>query len=248
MRYGVLADVHGNLRAFRTAVATLQQAGMEKLLFLGDLVGYCAEPGECIDLIRSLAASMPVAAIAGNHDRNVLGEPDPNMRTTAKRTIKWTQDVLQPHHLDYLRSLPQGQVVDGTILMVHGSLVTRDAYILSTREVEANRKCMAEEFPGLRICFFAHTHVPMLIGSQVLMKDLKESRAFKLDPADTFLVNPGSVGQPRDRSAQAAFGLYDSEARSMFFYRRPYDVAGARAAIIAAGLPEKFARRLELGV
>ncbi len=248
MRYGLIADIHGNLRAMQTAVAYLRQAGMDKLLFLGDLVGYCAEPRECVDLLVSLSGAMEVIAISGNHDRNVLGEPDPNMRRTAAYAIKWTQEILEPRHLDYLRSLAQGQVLDETIIMVHGSLVSRDAYILSMKEVEVNRKCMLDEFTGMKLCFFAHTHVPMLVGTQNVVTELKETKAFKLNAEDIYLMNPGSVGQPRDRCPQASFGLFDSDTYTMYFFRRPYDIAGAKQAIVNVGLPEKFARRLEVGV
>ena len=145
-------------------------------------------------------------------------------------------------------ALTQPVRVDDVVIMVHGSLVSRDAYILSMKEVERNRKCMLEEFKGMRICFFAHTHVPMLIGMKKMVTELRETKAFQLDPSDICLVNPGSVGQPRDRCPLASFGIFDTDNWTMTFFRLPYDVAGAQQAITAAGLPEKFARRLELGV
>jgi len=245
VHYGLLADIHGNLRAFQLALACLEQARVDQILFLGDLVGYCAEPGECIDLMRSLPNALP---ICGNHDRNVLGEPDPNMRRTAAFAIKWTQEVLTADQLGYLKSLPQGRTLDEGIIMVHGSLASRDAYILNLKEVEANRKLMLEVFTGMKLCFFAHTHVPMLVGTKSLVTDLRETKAFRLDRDDVYLINPGSVGQPRDKCPLASFGIFDSGDYTMTFFRRPYDVAGARNAILAAGLPEKFARRLEVGV
>ncbi|MHC4202187.1 MAG: metallophosphoesterase family protein [Planctomycetota bacterium] len=247
MRYGLLADVHANMYAFSVALGHLEQSRVDKILFLGDLVGYGAEPAQCVDMLRS-QASPPVLPISGNHDRQVLGEKDPQMRRTASRALDWTRDKLSPEHIRYLQSIPQGRVVDDVVIMVHGSLVSRDAYILSMKEVERNRKCMLEEFKGMRICFFAHTHVPMLIGMKKMVTELRETKAFQLDPSDICLVNPGSVGQPRDRCPLCSFGIFDTDNWTMTFFRLQYDVAGAQQAITAAGLPEKFARRLELGV
>jgi diadenosine tetraphosphatase ApaH/serine/threonine PP2A family protein phosphatase len=240
-----MADVHANLRALRVALTHMHGASVDRILFLGDLVGYGAEPGECIDLIRSLDN---VTVISGNHDRQLVGDMDPNMRRTAVRALEWTKRALTEEQIDYLQRLPQGQTLDEVFILVHGSLVSRDAYILSTKEVEENRKLMVEEFKGRRVCFFAHTHVPLLVGTKSVVRDLHETKAFELDQHDVFLINPGSVGQPRDRCPLAAFGIFDTSNWTMTFFRVPYDIDGAKAAIAAAGLPEKFARRLDVGV
>jgi predicted phosphodiesterase len=245
VRYGIIADIHANVRALHTALASLQQAGIDKYVFLGDLVGYGAEPGECIDIVRVLSDLVP---ISGNHDRQVIGDKDPQMRRTATRALEWTQSVLTPAQVRYLQSLPQGQMLDDVFILVHGSLLARDAYILSMSEVEANRKCMMEEFRGMKICFFAHTHVPMLIGSKSLVKDLRETKAFQLSQKDVYLINPGSVGQPRDKCPLSSFAIFDSDTWTVTFVRKQYDIPGAKKAIVDAGLPEKFARRLEVGV
>ena len=251
MRYGLIADVHSNYRALHVALTHLRDARVERLLFMGDLVGYGAEPAECVDVLRSLDAD-GINAISGNHDRQLLGDADPNMRRTAVRALEWTRSVLTEEQIGYLQKLPQGQTVDEAFIMVHGSLASRDAYILSNKEVEENRKLLLDmsvgEFKGLRVCFFAHTHIPMLVGTDSVVKDLKETKAFQLDQGSVYLINPGSVGQPRDRCPLAAFGIFDASNWTMTFFREPYDVTGAKAGIIEAGLPEKFARRLEVGV
>ncbi|MHC4250125.1 MAG: metallophosphoesterase family protein [Planctomycetota bacterium] len=244
MRYGLMGDIHANVRAFQTALENLQAAGVDKIIFLGDLVGYGPDPGTCIDMF---AVQPNVLPISGNHDRQVLGEKDPNMRRTAARALEWTRKQLAPNQIQILQSFPQGRTVEDAFIIVHGSLVSRDAYILNMKEVELNRKCMVEEFAGFRVCFFAHTHVPLLIGSKTVVTDLKETKAFKLDPNDVYLINPGSVGQPRDKCPLSAFGVFDTDNWTMTFHRVPYDIAGTREAIQVAGLPEKFARRLELG-
>lgn len=247
MRYGLIADVHANYRALHSALTHLRNAHIDKLLFMGDLVGYGPEPAQCVDLLRSLDPGF-VEAISGNHDRQLVGDADPNMRRTAVRALEWTRSVLSGEQIDYLQGLAKGQTVDEVFIMVHGSLASRDAYILSTKEVAENRKLMLEEYKGMRVCFFAHTHVPLLVGTDSLVKDLKETKAFRLDSEGTYLINPGSVGQPRDGCPLSAFGIFDTSSWTMTFFREPYDVAGAQAAIIEAGLPEKFARRLEVGV
>jgi len=244
LRYGLIGDIHANLRAFRVALKHLQAAGVVKIIFLGDLVGYGPDPSACIDLF---AIQPNVLPIAGNHDRQVLGEKNPNMRRTAARALEWTRSQLSPNQIKILQSFPEGRSVEDAFIVVHGSLVSRDAYILNMQEVERNRKCMVEEFAGSRVCFFAHTHVPLLIGTKHVVTDLKETKAFKLDPDDIYLINPGSVGQPRDKCPLSAFGIFNTDNWTMTFFRVPYDIAGTRDAITAAGLPEKFARRLELG-
>lgn len=247
MRYGLIADVHANFRALRTALTHLRAARIDKLLFMGDLVGYGAEPGECVDLLRGLDPDF-VYTISGNHDRQLVGDKDPNMRRTAARALEWTRSVLSEEQIEYLQKLPKGQTVEEIFIMVHGSLASRDAYILSTKEVVENRKIMLEEYKEMRVCFFAHTHVPLLVGMDSVVKDLKETKAFELDPEEVYLVNPGSVGQPRDKCPLSAFGVFDTSSWTMTFFRERYDIEGAKGAIRAAGLPEKFARRLEIGV
>ena len=244
-RYGVFGDIHANLPAMEVALDYLDMAGVDKMLLLGDLVGYGANPSECIQLVRD---RVDVIAIAGNHDRQVIGERDKRMRRTALKALEWTQDNISPNNARYLRNLPSGQVVDEVFIMVHGSLVERDAYILNAREVQRNLECMANDFPEMRVCFFGHTHVPMLIGTKAVVTDLKKTRTFQLDTDDIYLINPGSVGQPRDRCPTASFGIFDAEKWTMTFVRKEYDVKLAQRRIIEAGLPEKFARRLSIGV
>ena len=245
MKYGVIADIHANYPALKVALDHLNATGCEKILCLGDLVGYGANPFECIQSVRD---KVNIIAIAGNHDRQVIGDKDPRMRKTAARVLEWTQDNISPNNARYLKGLPQGQTIDNHIIMVHGSLVERDAYILTAAEVKRNLECMLRDFEGMKVCFFGHSHVPMLIGTKAVITDLKETKSFQLDRNDVYLVNPGSVGQPRDKCPLAAFGLFDADNWTMTFFRKPYDVKAAQRAIIEAGLPEKFARRLAVGV
>lgn len=245
MRYGIISDIHANYQAMKVALEYLQAVGVDKLLCLGDLVGYGAEPFECIQAIRDKA---DVCCIAGNHDRQVIGVKDPRMRKTAAKVLEWTADNISPANARYLKQLPQAMTVDDVFIMAHGSLEERDAYILTPQEINRNLQAMINDFPGMKICFFGHTHVPMLIGTKAVITDLRETKSFQLDRNDIYLINPGSVGQPRDKCPLASFCLFDADNWTVSFIRKPYDIRAAQRAIIDNGLPEKFARRLAVGV
>jgi predicted phosphodiesterase len=244
-KYGIISDIHANYTAMKMALEYLQAAGVDKILCLGDLVGYGAEPFECIQAVKD---KPDVYTIAGNHDRQVIGEKDPRMRKTAAKVLEWTADNISPSNARFLKSLPSGMTVDDIFIMVHGSLVERDAYILSPQEVGKNLNCMMSDFPDQRVCFFGHTHIPMLIGTKAVITDLRETKTFQLDRNDFYMINPGSVGQPRDKCPLASFGIFDTQNWTMTFIRKPYDFRLAQRLIIDNGLPEKFARRLAVGV
>jgi predicted phosphodiesterase len=245
MLYGLIGDVHANAHAFEVALKHLQSAGADKILNVGDLVGYGASPAECISMARE---QVHMVTIAGNHDRQVAGNIDPRMRLTATKALEWTRDNISPASLRFLAGLPEGQVVDDRIIMVHGSLVERDAYILTAGELKRNLECMLKEFTQFKICVFGHTHVPMLISTRGVVVDLRQTKSFQLEKNEVYMINPGSVGQPRDRCPLASFALFDDENYTVTFVRAPYDVAAAQRQIVQAGLPEKFARRLSAGV
>ncbi len=244
-RYGLMGDIHANLPALEVALAYLDMAGIDRVLCMGDIVGYGANPNECVNILRKRAN---IISICGNHDRQVIGERDKRMRQTALKALEWTQDNLTPNNARLLKDLPSGRTVDEMFILVHGSLVERDAYILNANEVARNLECMANEFSDMRICFFAHTHVPMLIGTKAVVTDLHKTRTFQLDPDDIYLINPGSVGQPRDRCSMASFGIFDADKWTVTFIRKEYDIKLAQKRILEAQLPEKFARRLSVGV
>ncbi len=245
MLYGLIGDVHANLQAFEVALKHLKAAGADKILNVGDLVGYGASPAECVNAARE---QVHMTTIAGNHDRQVAGSIDPRMRLTATKALEWTRDNISPASLRFLSTLPEGQVVDEKLIMVHGSLVERDAYILTAGEVKRNLECMLRDFKQFRICIFGHTHVPMLISTRGVVADLRQTKSFQLEKSEIYMINPGSVGQPRDRCPLASFALFDDESYTVTYVRKPYDVASAQRVIVQAGLPEKFARRLSAGV
>jgi len=245
MLYGLIGDVHANAQAFEVALKHLKAAGADKILNVGDLVGYGANPAECIAMAHE---QVNMISIAGNHDRQVAGETDPRMRLTATKALEWTRDNIAPATIRYLASLPEGQIVDERFIMVHGSLVERDAYILTAGEVKRNLECMMQDFNHLKVCVFGHTHVPLMISTRGVVADLRQTKSFQLERGETYMVNAGSVGQPRDRCPLTSFAILDDEKYTVTFIRKPYPVADAQRAIVQAGLPEKFARRLSAGV
>lgn len=248
MRYLIISDIHGNLEAFRAVLAHAARKRRDTVLFLGDAVGYGAAPNQVIERLRHMGAG--VIGVRGNHDRVVL---DPGAGAVffnphARRAAHWSAEVLTPINRRYLESLPQGpRSVEKDLLICHGSPVDEDEYMFSEAEAE-------EAFAHVKesVTFFGHSHVPCVFergvadGHESLVGMLlRGSRVvIDLDPSRTYLINPGSVGQPRDRDPRAAYGMYDSEARRFTLYRVPYNVEGARKRILAAGLPNVLADRL----
>lgn len=245
LKYGIISDVHANFTAMQVALEHLEAVGCDKILNLGDLVGYGAEPAQCVEAIRVRGDTL---SIVGNHDRQAVGETDDRMRKTAAKVLEWTAQRLSTEDVAFLKHLPQGMVVEDKIVMVHGALTERDTYMLNADEINRNMQSLIDDFPAARVCFFGHTHVPMLIGTKGVMTNLKETKVFKLDPNDRYMINPGSVGQPRDKCPLSSFGIFDTKNWTMTFVRKPYDYRKTQAKIIENGLPEKFARRLAVGI
>lgn len=252
MRYLVISDVHANLEALD---ATLAAAGAhDHVLVLGDLVGYGADPNPVIERIRALPAA---TIIRGNHDKVGAGLEDvEGFNHLARYAIAWTAAQLTPGNRSWLAALAAGPVlVDETVEICHGSPFDEDTYIFD--ELDATRALRTARAP---LCLFGHTHVPAAFclggpgkgktgGGELQMLGPPRGPRFQitLEPAVCYLVNCGAVGQPRDGDPHAAFGLFDSGARTLSIVRTPYDVAAAQAKIIAAGLPEVLAQRLAVG-
>ncbi len=226
---------------------------------LGDLVGYGADPNAVIDRVRALPTT---EIIRGNHDKVGAGvEGIESFTHIARRAIEWTAAALTAENRTWLAALPQGPVlVDDLTEMCHGTPFDEDVYVYD--DVDALRALQAASRP---LCLFGHTHVPAVytLVAQRPAGDQTRSRAdweldstapvhgspfrLDLDEQSQYLVNCGAVGQPRDGDPRAAYGLLDTDARSVTIIRTPYDVAAAQAKIVAAGLPEVLARRLAAG-
>jgi diadenosine tetraphosphatase ApaH/serine/threonine PP2A family protein phosphatase len=242
MRVAIVADVHGNRHAFEAVLDAVEEAGAEELWCLGDLVGYGAEPVACVELARRHAA----ICLAGNHDLAVRGEIPPEQFTPgAELALRWTREIVDQATLDYLATL-EPQKLDEAVGLYHAS--PRDPvweYVLSPLQAEL---CL--DRAQHRVSFIGHSHVALSFSRAEGAPATGETRAdgAELDLAESeWLVNPGSVGQPRDGDPRAAWLLLDTAAWTARYHRTDYDVAGAAAAIRAARLPDSLAERLLRG-
>ena len=244
MRYLILSDIHANIDALDAVLAAVS-GGWEQVVVLGDLVGYGAEPNVVIDRVREL---QPVAVIRGNHDKAACGLDDGgNFNQVARYAAAWTQEHLTADNREYLRELPQGPAeIDDLVEICHGAPFDEDHYIFDA--VDAQRALDASR---RQVCLFGHTHLPVIFmaSEQTLSADLPDAALATLTVQSDarYLINPGSVGQPRDGDPRAAFAVYVSEKMAFAFQRVEYDVAAAQRRISAAGLPQTLANRLAIG-
>jgi len=242
MTYLILSDIHANLEALETVLAT---AGpYEHALVLGDLVGYGANPNEVVHRLRALPS---VTFIRGNHDKAAtrLASVE-HFNHLARFAIQWTTEQLTPENLQWLTELPAGPLaIDDLVEICHGAPFDEDAYIFDDLDV---RRAMAAASRPL--CLFGHTHVPAafrLADTLLPVGPLRDRFQLPLEATARYLVNCGAVGQPRDGDPRAAFAHLDTAERTLTINRVAYDVATAQAKIIAAGLPEVLAHRLAIG-
>ncbi len=245
MRYLILSDIHANREALSAVLSFVRRKRWDKAIFLGDLVGYGANPNQTVDMVRQLK---PLIAIRGNHDKVCSGiEEGELFNRVALQAAMWTRRRLTPSNLKWLRSLPEGpMIVDGEFAISHGTPIDEDAYIFG--EIEALNVFRQTKFP---LCFFGHSHFPVLFGLTPdaihTVLSVAPSFRFKLRPGARYLINPGSIGQPRDGNPLASFAIYDSDTRTVTVHRVPYRVEQAQSKILEAGLPRPLADRLALG-
>jgi diadenosine tetraphosphatase ApaH/serine/threonine PP2A family protein phosphatase len=248
MRALVVSDIHGNLQALQ---AVLSAAGsFDELWNLGDIVGYGANPNEVIDTVRPLAR----INVRGNHDRVCCGlTSSQGFNPVAAEAAEWTHRHLTPENLEWLREMPQGPILASErALCAHGSPLNEDHYIISMRDAWSPLQRMSTE-----ITFFGHTHVQGGFSQQApewqeirpVYNTQNEPEQFSIDTpvGSRHLINPGSVGQPRDADWRAAYAIYDTAVERVTFFRIPYDVAAAQQAIRNAHLPDRLASRLSTG-
>jgi predicted phosphodiesterase len=245
MKYLILSDIHSNQEALSAVLTFVQRKRWDKAVFLGDLVGYGANPNQAVDRVRALR---PLVAIRGNHDKVCSGiENGELFNRVALEAALWTRKKLTRANLRWLHDLPEGPtVVDGIFAISHGTPIDEDAYIFG--EIEALNVFRQTSFP---VCFFGHSHFPVIFGlsPEAITTVLTGGEAFryKLKPGVRYLVNPGSVGQPRDGNPAASFAFYDTDRQVVTFHRIAYRIEAAQKKILDAGLPRPLADRLALG-
>lgn len=245
MRYLLLSDIHANIDALET-VLEHASGRWDRVLVLGDLVGYGAEPNAVVDRIRELA---PDTVIRGNHDKAACGIDDASQFNHAARVAAlWTGAQMTPSNLEYLRALPAGPIeIDSVTEICHGAPFDEDHYIFDGSDAQ-----MALAAASHALCLFGHTHLPavfrlvddMLYGGA---PDGTAETRVAMQRGARYLINVGSIGQPRDGDPRAAYGVLDDEAGEIVMLRVPYAVEKAQARILAAGLPASLAARLAVG-
>jgi predicted phosphodiesterase len=238
MRIGLFSDVHGNLAALEVALAALREEGVERLMCPGDLVGYGPFPNECVSLVAESGA----LCVAGNHDLMAIDRLDDSRAgTLAKRTLAWTRSVLTADARRYLEELPPMAEL-GSLVMAHGSLDDPSFYV-EREHAAAELERLARARPGASLLLLGHTHTPLAHAERG--GTLLEGRRGRVEIADgqRMLVNPGSVGQPREWRALVRFAVVDLDARSVEFRAAGYDDQGCRRALAERGLPEDACHR-----
>lgn len=246
----ILSDIHGNLEALETCLQSAPPC--EQVFNLGDIVGYGASPNEVVEKSRSLGGLF----VRGNHDKACTGLTNAeDFNHIAALAAYWTKMKLTPENLEWVKALPQGpKPANGLegVQIVHGSPLDEDEYIIVVRD--AYQPLITTE---KKLTFFGHTHIQggfavkndqwVTIRPDYESEDKSETCTLKLDPETKYLINPGSIGQPRDGDWRAAFAVLDTVVWSVTYYRIPYPVEAAQKRIFDAGLPDRLATRLSEG-
>jgi predicted phosphodiesterase len=246
MRYLILSDIHANVTALEAAIEAVK-GRWDRIACLGDLVGYGPDPNEVVDRVKAMGATV----IRGNHDRAGCGLADAeDFNPVARSAALWTREQLRPENLEYLRQLPPGPLeVDG-ISLIHGAARDEDEYVIAPGQALA---CLLEA-PS-PVSFFGHTHLQGGFSFhdnrlEVIQPRAARGAAFtalRIEPDTQYLLNPGSVGQPRDGDARAAFAISDLDHNVVEFWRAPYDLPAVQKRMTQAGLHESLVVRLALG-
>ncbi len=241
MRYAIISDIHGNLEALQSVLKLIQKERIDQIVCLGDVVGYGANPNECIDSVEKVAQ----IKLAGNHDYACLGKlSTDNFNFYAKVVVEWTIRQLKSSSRKWLDVLPLTYAFsDFNTFHATPKNPEQWNYINTLEDAKDNFTFFKD-----RICFIGHTHIPLSIiqNSQGQCKILRENH-FTINQANRYIINVGSVGQPRDRDPRAAFGIYDSERQEYGLMRADYDIVTAQQKIIDAQLPLFLAERIAEG-
>ncbi len=243
MKFGIFSDTHANLEALTVVLKALETAGVDRLVCLGDTVGYGGSPNECCDLIREKT----MHTILGNHDAAVAGRMDYSYYyDAARQALDLHAQLLTPTNMEWLRKLPY-EVREGHISFCHGSPVNIEEFDYIFAPEQAAR-CLPEIDKLADVTFIGHSHLCKAFALEP--KEVHEvvAHEFDLRPGMKYIISVGSVGQPRDYDNRASYTIYDSELRRFTFHRTPYDIDVAAQKIFSAKLERNFGNRLFIGV
>ncbi len=239
MKYAIIADIHANLEALEVVLADIKAQGCTHTACLGDVVGYGANPKECLDIIRG----MNIPVVKGNHDEMCSVDAElEGFNPAAAEAVHWTRQQLSEEDCQWLRDLKYIRLVT-SFSIVHATLdaPSKWGYVFDKLAAAASFT-----YQNTGVCFFGHTHVPVAFVRDSTVRGGTYSK-FKVEPGRKYFVNVGSVGQSRDGVAKATYAIYDMVEQSIELRRLDYDIATAQAKIRAAGLPERLAERLAHG-
>jgi predicted phosphodiesterase len=242
MRQAILSDLHANYEALEAILRDLERRRVERIVCLGDVVGYYARPQACVDKIRELGC----LCLQGNHDAAASGREEPfDFNDVAAQAVLWARGQLRPESRDWLAGLPTQLDIAEGVCAVHGSLRDRDEYLLSRVAVRENFQMM-DRLGRLRAVFFGHTHrrVTFLAFADHLF--VSQDDTLTMEPEARYLINPGGSGQPRDGVPGAPYAILDGDV--VEFYRVEYDVEAAARAVAMLPFGETLAERLRRGV
>jgi len=240
MKYAIISDIHGNLEALNTVLKDADARGCEKIICGGDVVGYNANPKECMDIVRGL----DIPCVMGNHDEYIGQDCDLSaFNPVAAEAVIWTREQLSDEDRQWLRDLRYVRLVDH-FSIVHGTMDSPRywGYVQDVADAAASFT-----YQSTALCFHGHTHVPVVFVDDGVSIEHATFTNLKLEPGSRYFINVGSVGQPRDGDPRASYCIYDSEAESVELFRLPYDIEAAQQKIRDAGLPERLADRLDFG-
>ena len=246
MRTLVLSDLHANLTALQSSLKAVE-GKWERVVCLGDIVGYGPDPNEVATCIREMGA----VTIRGNHDKAVAElMPTDDFNPVAKMAVNWTRAQLSNENLDWLAALPQGPLEAEGLVLVHGAFQDEDEYVFTPSQALEGLLDAT-----LQVTFFGHTHHQGGFAYQDSQLDVLQVRprsrelhsALRIESDKRYLLNPGSVGQPRDGDPRAAFAIADLEHDAIEFWRVPYEIGEVQERMRLARLPEALAHRLALG-
>ncbi len=242
MKVAVVSDIHGNLESLEALLKKLEEIQPDAVACLGDVVGYGANPKECLET----STSKFDIVIKGNHERAVLSDVELSTFTErAKMAILWTREQLSEDDYRIIEQLPDS-VKKWNALFVHGSPQDPDYYIINT--YDAIQAFGAMSIRRVNLCFHGHTHIPFVWTGNGSGFHPEDGDEIEIDETQMFLINVGSVGQPRDGINLGSFVIWDTERSVVSFHRFEYDITTAASKIIQANLPESLARRLSLGI
>jgi len=239
MRYAIISDIHANLEALQAVLEDIEKREIKDYICLGDIAGYGAEPNECIDIVRGLNCP----CILGNHDAGAIGTTDIGRFNSAARTaVEYHKEILTDENREYLSKLKLVDRIE-TFTIVHANLEDPPewGYIFNSGEAEHYFQYQKD-----KVCFFGHTHFQSCFQNNTMTPFSKPSK-IKIKPGHKYLINVGSVGQPRDGNPEAAYGIYDLETNTVTLCRVPYDIEIAQQKMLDANLPNILALRLAIG-